>query len=163
MGLFGASVVLTWEPTEANLRWMDLTPSMKDADHLVGAIRDLAHVSVSVLWVGQSILFHPGTVHPTIAVTCSAITRWDIGGDWVENKTIRMAMSHQLEMLKRKREGRESAERLKEVLDKIEKDIQVWRAGARDCLGSDLKDKEEEIKVTDMLDIAEMRLNDIMA
>jgi hypothetical protein len=54
---------------------------------------------------------------------------------------------------------------LKEVLDKIEKEIQVWRAGARDFWGSDLIDKEDEIKVTDMLDsdMTEMRLSDIMA
>jgi hypothetical protein len=165
VGLFGVSVVLSWEPTDANLRWVDLTPSMKDVDHLRDAIRELAHISVSVLWAGQRAVLPPGTIHATIAVTCSAMTRWElVDMDWFENKTVRRVMNHQLDMLKkRKREGRESAERLKEVADKIEKEIQVWRAGAQGCFGFDSKDKEDRAKVTDMLDLAEIRLSDIMA
>ena len=139
--LFGHKVFVAWEPTPANLGWMERsTYGAKSGSMVLWAIEEMEEMSVAILWPGEGVWVKPGTIHATLALSMWAVTRWEyVDLEWFTDGTVERLMNWKVGILKSKikdwmaawtRFENGKSDSPYDVARVLKVEMEVWRAGA---------------------------------
>ena len=158
--VYGEKILFTWEPTEANRKYLSGCHGTEHGLKLKGAIERMADgFKVNILKPGVGVKMAPGMIHAIISTTNSAIGCWEyVDAKWLDDHKIEEGVEWEVGLIK-SRKALPTDVRPENMYMGLRYGVSLWR-----CLKLKLENRQREDfkdytdKVELLLDFLESRL-----